>query len=59
MPYRCANFERNPTMGRLFLCGSKILQKRCKEEEGEEKWEENWEIFGSVSCSSNPDFFQI
>ena len=48
MPYRCAKFERNGTTGRLFLCGSKILQKRCKEEEGEEKCEENWTIFESV-----------
>ena len=35
-------------MGRLFLCGSKIFQKQCKEEVGEEKYEENWAIFGSV-----------
>ena len=45
MPYRCAKFERNQTTERLFLCGSKSLQKRCKEEE---KCEENWAIFGSV-----------
>ena len=44
MPYRCAKFERNQTTGRLILCGSKILQKRCEEE----KCEENWAIFGSV-----------
>ena len=31
-----------------FLCGSKILQKRCKEEGEEEQCEENWAIFGSV-----------
>ena len=35
-------------MGRLFLCGSKIIQKQCEEEEGEEKCEENGPIFGSV-----------
>ena len=43
MPYRCAKYERNCTMGRLFLCDLKILQKQC-EEEGEEKLA----IFGSV-----------
>ena len=43
--YWCSKFERNQTMGKLFLRGSKILQKRC---EGEEKCEENWAIFGSV-----------
>ena len=49
MTYICAKFERNRTTGRLFLCGLKILQKRCEEEEeGEEKCEENWAIFGSV-----------
>ena len=37
MAYRCATFERNRTTGRLFLCGSKILQKRCEEEEKCEK----------------------
>ena len=47
MPYRCAKFQRNRTTGMLFLCGLKILQKRY-EEEGEEKCEENWAIFGSV-----------
>ena len=56
VPYRCAKFERNRSMGRLFLCGSKILQKRCEEEE---KCEENWPIFGSVSCSPLTDFFEI
>ena len=39
-------------MGRLFLRGLKILQKRCEEEEeeeeGEEKCEENGPIFGSA-----------
>ena len=39
-------------MQRLFLCGSKILQKHCKEEEEEEeeveKCEENGPIFESV-----------
>ena len=48
MLYRCAKFERNRTTGGLFLCGSKILQKQCKEEEQQEKYEENWAIFGSV-----------
>ena len=50
MPYRCAKFERNRTTERLFLCGLKILQKQCKEEEEEreEKCEENLAIFGSV-----------
>ena len=45
MPYRCAKFERNRTMGKLFLCGSKNFHKQCEEEEeGEEKCEENWAI---------------
>ena len=48
VPYWCAKFEINWTMGRLFLCGSKIIQKQCEEEEGEEKCEENGPIFGSV-----------
>ena len=40
--------EIKPQEGYL-LCGSKILQKRCEEEEeGEDKCEENWAIFGSV-----------
>ena len=39
---------KNQTMGRLFLCGSKILQKWC-EEDAEEKCEENGAIFGSVA----------
>ena len=46
-PYRCAKVERNQTTGRVLLCGSKILQKRC-EEEGEGKCEENLAIFASV-----------
>ena len=49
MPYRCAKFQKHQTMGTLFLCGSKILQKRCEEEDkGEEKCDENRAIFGSV-----------
>ena len=63
MPYRCARFERNGTTGRLLLCGSKILQKWCQEEEegeGEEKCEENWAIFGSVYLAHHQlNFFQI
>ena len=38
------NFKEIKTTGRLFLCGSNILQKQCEEGEGEEKWA----IFGSV-----------
>ena len=33
---------------------SKILQKWCKGEEGEEKCEENWPIFESVAISCTP-----
>ena len=36
MPYRCTEFERNRSMGRLFLCGLNILQKLCAEAEEEE-----------------------
>ena len=32
----------------LSLCISKIVLKQCEEEEGEEKCEENWAIFGSL-----------
>ena len=57
MPYRCAKFERNLFMERMFLVGSKLLSvKWCKEEEG--KGEENRAIFRNtylVNCS--PDFF--
>ena len=57
MPYGCVKFERSCTTGRLFLGGSKILQKQCKEEE---KCEENWAIFGSVYLVHHQsDFFQI
>ena len=50
MPYRCAKFERNQTTGRLFLCGSKILQKQCEEEEEEnvKKIGQFLEVYGRV-----------
>ena len=45
------------TTGRLFLCGSKVLQKQCEEEE---KCEENWAFFGRVYIlfTSNPISFK-
>ena len=48
MPYRCAKFERNRTTGRLFLCGSKILQKQCEEEENVKKIGQFLEVYGRV-----------
>ena len=39
--------EIQPWEGYFYVHGSKILQQRY-EEEGEDKCEENWAIFGSV-----------
>ena len=42
--YKCSKFERNRSMGRLFLCDLNIFVILCEEEE-EEKCEENRAIF--------------
>ena len=60
MPYRCAQFEINQTMGSSFLCGSKFFKsgaKKKKEKKNVKKIGQFLEVY--ILFTTNPISFKF